>query len=364
MEHKIKLYSAAKIIACILIISLVLESVVAAPLADNQQQQKEQQTGNKLNISREKGKNVKRNNQRNNNGLKWFSQKDYEAWTNPCNANSYEDTGSPIGTFNPIEEYNTVQLNIEDLQRILFESNKINITNIEAFDEFNAQYYEFLPKFPTGNHRKWHFDMQIFTASFGLLHKFQPKTSNEELAISKELKDIFIATRKLLCEIEGFVNTTSSQKIGTEDWIKKKEMRELLDFKNLTEMMKLHQMYAKGRFQTYIEKLLQRIKQQSKRNYVEKSITFPKHKSLALRKKKTVTRRPIKGRRINNNNRPQKHQPINGENLEMSTKKLYIVRTTKISGRNNKNMKMNNKRRQRTTKASILQHQQQQQKNL
>jgi hypothetical protein len=210
--------------------------------------------------------------------------------------------------------------------------------------------------------------MQIYVASFGLLYKYQLHQDREEnfnMTLSKELKNIFDMAQRLLCDIEGFVNTTSSQKIGSEDWIKKREMRELLNFHNLTEMMKLHQIYVKGRFQSYVEKLLQRIRQQSKRNYVEKSITFPKHKSLALRKKKTVTRRPQKGgRRVNNNNRPQKQQPLNGDNLEMSTKRVHIVRTTRMPGRNNRNnnnKNMNGRRRQRTTKASVLKQQQQQQ---
>lgn len=239
---------------------------------------------------------------------------------------------------------------------------------IPPIGKFMTNFSPFIVSFKQGNHRKWHFDLQIYVASLGLLQKYQMKMDREDqefnTTISNELKVIFNGARDLLCEIEHFVNTTSSQKIGVDDWITKREMRSLLNFQNLTDMMKLHQIYVKGRFQSYIEKLLQRITQQSKRNYVEKSITYPKHKSLSLRKKKTVSRRPNKGGR---RNRPQKQQqPLNGDNIEMSTKRVHIVRTTKnnkinnnINNKSNNNRNMNGKRRQRTTKASTLQQQQQ-----
>jgi hypothetical protein len=45
--------------------------------------------------------------------------------------------------------YSQVELNVGDLKNALISNDKINVTNYEAWDEFNAQYYEFLPKHPT-----------------------------------------------------------------------------------------------------------------------------------------------------------------------------------------------------------------------
>lgn len=157
--------------------------------------------------------------------------------------------------------------------------------------------------------------------------------------MSEELGKILRDAKHLLCDIEHFVNATSSQKIGGKDWIKKREMKELIQFQNLTAMF-LHRTYAKGRFQDYIQKLLKRIEQQSARNYIEKQVTYPKLKSIK-KNKQQGTKRARKGNKRNQNGRK-----IDQENEVAVTKRTHIVRTSKnpAQARNNKN----NRRRQRT----------------
>ena len=145
----------------------------------------------------------------------------------------------------------------------------------------------------------------------------------------------------MLCEIEDFVNATSSQKINKKDWIKKREMKELVQFQNLTAMF-LNRTYAKGRFQDYIKRLLNRIEQQSARNYIEKQVTYPKLKSIK-KNKQQGTKRARKGNRRNQNGRK------NEEQYEVAvTKKTHIVRTSKNPSQPRNNKNKNNRRRQRT----------------
>lgn len=193
--------------------------------------------------------------------------------------------------------------------------------------------------------------MQIYVASFGLLFKEQLKEDRGENdnTMSQELQKIFQDARHLLCDIEEFINATSSRKIGSEDWIKKREMKQIIQFKNLTNIY-LHRTYVKGRFQNYIQKLYKRIVQQSSReDYSEKSISYPKYKS--LKKHRTATRRAHKGGKKNNRQNGQ-----NGHEV-LPTKRVHIVRTSKQPGqtritKNNNNINRN-RRRQRTTTTPI-----------
>jgi hypothetical protein len=161
--------------------------------------------------------------------------------------------------------------------------------------------------------------------------------------MSEELGKILKDAKHLLCDIEHFVNSTSSQKIGQKDWIKKREMKELVKFENLTAMY-LHRTFAKGRFQDYIQKLFKRIEQQSERNYVEKQVTYPKLKSIKRNNNKQQgTKRARKGNKRNQNGRK-----IDQQNEVAVTKRTHIVRTSKNPAQVRNNKSKNNRRRQRT----------------
>lgn len=117
-----------------------------------------------------------------------FSKQDYEAWTNPCIADGYSSTGSnslvdreeayqKVGhsvfgvknfvsslNFTQISQiffslsfplslqyslYSQIKLTIGAVKEDLNSHDKINTSNYEAFDYFNANSYTFLPDKPT-----------------------------------------------------------------------------------------------------------------------------------------------------------------------------------------------------------------------
>ncbi|KAL7030512.1 hypothetical protein ACKWTF_006689 [Chironomus riparius] len=333
MEQK-NTMNVAKIIACILIVSYLTSSTVAAPLADSSQQSGSQET-----------KQIRKNPEHRKIG---FTNKDVEMWTNPCSSESIMDSAftnpdiltSVNGT---LSLFSQIKLTAEIIEIDLRDNERINSTNYKAWETFNAHNYKFIPEKPTGNHRQWHFDLQKYVATFILLHKSQKidDEAHNNNTMSEELGKILRDAKHLLCDIEHFVNATSSLKIGPKDWIKKREMKELVQFQNLTAMF-LHRTYTKGRFQDYIQKLLKRIEQQSARNYVEKQVTYPKLKSIK-KNKQQGTKRARKGNKRNQNGRK-----IEQQNEVAVTKRTHIVRTSKNPAqvRNNKNK--NNRRRQRT----------------
>lgn len=177
-------------------------------------------------------------------------------------------------------------------------------------------------------HKKWHVDLQIYVATFGLLYKEQLKKDSEhnvDDVLSKELFEIFKAARELLCAIEDFVNSTSTERINVDDWFTKKEMRSKLVFKNLTDKLTMHRTYAKGRFQGYIKKLHDRINSQIKSPNASSQPISPNHPKLKALKKRKLTTRRQRNRGSRKNKRPQ-----NGlvESEVSTTKRVHIIRTT------------------------------------
>ncbi|XP_070494696.1 uncharacterized protein [Chironomus tepperi] len=326
MEQK-NTMNVAKIIACILIVSYLTCSTVAAPLADSSQQSGSIEKKHNKKSSEEK-KNI-------------FTNKDVEMWTNPCSSESIMDSSISVSDMNA--NFEEIRLTASYIDVDLRDNEKINTTNYKAWDEFNARDYEFLPQKPTGNHRQWHFDLQKYVATFILLHKRQKidDEAHNNNTMSEELGKILRDAKHLLCDIEHFINATSSQKIGQKDWIKKGEMRNLTKFRNITAMF-LNRTYAKGRFQDYIQKLMNRIKQQSAKNFVEKNVTYPKLKSIK-KNKQQGTKRARKGNKRNQNGRK-----IDQQNEVAVTKRTHIVRTSKNPAQARNNVNKNNRRRQRT----------------
>lgn len=191
--------------------------------------------------------------------------------------------------------------------------------------------------------------MQKYVASFILLQKNQK--IDDELhnnnTMSQELGRILQDARKMLCEIEHFVNATSSKKIGSDDWITKKQMHGIIKFQNLTAMF-LHRTYAKGRFQDYIHKLLRRIEHQSSTNFVEKKVSYPKFKLLRKNRKQTTKKARRGNKRIQNERRQQQ------QNESTPTKRVHIVRTTKQPSQTRIVKNKNNRRRMRTKTTTTI----------
>lgn len=128
------------------------------------------------------------------------------------------------------------------------------------------------------------------------------------------------------------MNATNTERIGSQDWLTRHEMKQLLNFKNLTDKLTIHRMYAKGRFQTYIKKLHDRIIGQITNSSIQNQ-SQSKYPKLRALKKNSTTRRKRK-------------QLQNG----VATKKIHKIRTTK----NPKSFakKRKNQRQQRSTTIS------------
>lgn len=188
-------------------------------------------------------------------------------------------------------------------------------------------------------------------ATFGLLYKEQLKKDSEhnvDDVLSKELFEIFKAARELLCAIEDFVNSTSTERISVDDWFTKKEMRSKLVFKNLTDKLTMHRTYAKGRFQGYIKKLHDRINSQIKSPNASSQPISPNHPKLkALKKRKLTTRRQ--------RNRGSRKRPQNGllESEVSITKRVHIIRTTNRPTQLMKKKDRTRKLRRSTTTTTI-----------
>lgn len=181
--------------------------------------------------------------------------------------------------------------------------------------------------------------MQIYVATFGLLYKEQLKkdVENNNNTLSAELHDIFNSARELLCTIEDFVNSTNTERINSNDWLTRHEMKQILNFKNLTDKLTIHRMYAKGRFQTYIKKLHDRIIGQTSDPSIQNQ-SQSKYPKLRALKRKPVNRR--------------KSLLQNGS----ATKKVHKVRTTTTKKpRSFMKKRKNQRQRQSTTISPIMQ---------
>lgn len=175
--------------------------------------------------------------------------------------------------------------------------------------------------------------MQIYVATFGVLYKEQLKqdieTNNNTL--STELHDIFKSARELLCAIEDFVNATNTERIGSQDWLNRREMKDLLNFKNLTDKLTIHRMYAKGRFQGYIKKLHDRIIGQINNPSIQNQ-SQSKYPKLRALKRNSTTRR--KNKKLQNGS---------------ATKKVHKIRTTTSKSPKTFAKKRKNQRQRSTT---------------
>lgn len=181
--------------------------------------------------------------------------------------------------------------------------------------------------------------MQIYVATFGLLYKEQLNDERgfNNNTISAELHNIFKIARELLCSIEDFVNSTNTERISTSDWLTRHEMKQILNFQNLTDKLFLHRMYAKGRFQGYIKKLHDRIVKQILQPQIQNVSQGRYPKVRALKHKKPTNRR--------------KNALQNGS----ASKKVHKIRTTTTKKpRAFMKKRKNQKQRQSSTMASPI----------
>lgn len=180
--------------------------------------------------------------------------------------------------------------------------------------------------------------MQVFVATFGLIYKEQLKNDliHNNNTLSIELNNIFAAARELLCAIEDFVNSTNTERINSNDWLTRHEMRQILNFKNLTDKLNMHRVYAKGRFQSYIKKLHDRISKQIDNPEVQSQNQSKYPKLRALKRKPANRRKSLQ----------------NGS----GTKKIHKIRTTTTKKPRPFAKKRKNQRQRQSTSVSPIMH--------
>ncbi|XP_055912446.1 uncharacterized protein LOC129946331 isoform X2 [Eupeodes corollae] len=108
--------------------------------------------------------------------------------------------------------YNTIKANNKQL---------IQTDDIGQWSAYNKS-YKFLPKLRRNSSvalKRWHRNMQTFVASFSYLHnksrKFdEARRNNQESPFSKELKELLLDARHVLCEIESSINRTTPYNSG------------------------------------------------------------------------------------------------------------------------------------------------------
>lgn len=163
--------------------------------------------------------------------------------------------------------------------------------------------------------------MQIYLASFSILFKLQEREDIQwnNNTVSTELNTLLNKARELLCEIEHFVNATSNR-MGTHkpSWYEKDEMAKILTLKKRNY---LNNLFVKARFQTYVDKLLQRIKKFNlERNLEPKS----------FHRRRLTTQKPRKQRKGRNGGKGSRRPKTTAE---FADEKTFIF-TTKGPRRN------------------------------
>lgn len=188
---------------------------------------------------------------------------------------------------------------------------------------------------------KWHQDLQIYLASFSLLHKLQLKNdiSFNNLTTSNELEELRTQARALLCDIEHFVNATSNRDGNHKPhWYEKEEMEKIVNIKKIVSQERMvNNIFVKARFQQYIAKLYRRIKNF---NY-DKNMN---HKSLKSRRPSS-TKRP---RRFRKN---KKTTTVEYTGEPTTTAKTIIIRTNQF--RKNPKMPKRQKKHNRKNQKSL-----------
>lgn len=119
------------------------------------------------------------------------------------------------------------------------------------------------------NEFEWHKHMQIYVATLSVLHNISKRKQDldeESQKISEELGAIFHNAQQLLCSIETFINGTMGDGISKipMDWWTDEEIRNKVKIKDPEDpkgiQEKISYLFVAGRFQQYINRLSDRIK--------------------------------------------------------------------------------------------------------
>ncbi|XP_017074217.1 uncharacterized protein LOC108109929 [Drosophila eugracilis] len=176
--------------------------------------------------------------------LRLFASKsEVPEWENPCGGTYTADESLSSDSSSASQGRVIKRKHLENLRNITM-SEYQDITHRATLEYGNHQHwqreYKFLPNMtkPTSavKLKTWYRHMQTFVGSFSYLgraqYKFrkdQQKSLNE--AVTKELHDLLVSARYMLCEIESTINASYPNSNGAKlSRVSRKAMEERLDF--------------------------------------------------------------------------------------------------------------------------------------
>ncbi|KAH8303873.1 hypothetical protein KR018_002119, partial [Drosophila ironensis] len=165
----------------------------------------------------------KRHRKRNSN---WIDYRNFNEsttaleWVNPCAGNYHP----PVGNRNrrnrqrPRQSFNQLKHHAFREYRSLnsTQDSPIDIHNMNMWS-LHTHNYKFLPKLKPNSTialKRWYRNMQTYVASFAFLRRMQIKwdqrSITRESRTARELRELLLSSRRILCELETAVNQTQS----------------------------------------------------------------------------------------------------------------------------------------------------------
>ncbi|XP_016962981.1 uncharacterized protein LOC108033227 [Drosophila biarmipes] len=163
----------------------------------------------------------KRHRKRNSN---WIDYRNFDEnttaleWANPCGGNYHPAAADRFNRQRPRQSFNQLKRHAFREYRSLNSSQDaaIDIRNMTMWS-LHTHNYKFLPKLKPNSTialKRWYRNMQTYVASFAYLRRQQirwdQRSITRESSTARELRELLLSSRRILCELETAVNQTQS----------------------------------------------------------------------------------------------------------------------------------------------------------
>ncbi|XP_016979586.1 uncharacterized protein LOC108044930 [Drosophila rhopaloa] len=163
----------------------------------------------------------KRHRKRNSN---WIDYRNFDEnttaleWANPCGGNYHPSAGDRFNRQRPRQSFKQLKRHAFREYRSLNSSqdSAIDIRNMTMWS-LHTHNYKFLPKLKPNSTialKRWYRNMQTYVASFAYLRRQQirwdQRSITRESSTARELRELLLSSRRILCELETAVNQTQS----------------------------------------------------------------------------------------------------------------------------------------------------------
>ncbi|KAH8368055.1 hypothetical protein KR084_006098 [Drosophila pseudotakahashii] len=163
----------------------------------------------------------KRHRKRNSN---WIDYRNFDEnttaleWANPCGGNYHPAAAERFNRQRPRQSFNQLKRHAFREYRSLNSSqdSAIDIRNMTMWS-LHTHNYKFLPKLKPNSTialKRWYRNMQTYVASFAYLRRQQirwdQRSITRESSTARELRELLLSSRRILCELETAVNQTQS----------------------------------------------------------------------------------------------------------------------------------------------------------